>query len=110
MALIEIEHTDDAVTAEGEISYQIKNVPEIETRNMTGESVIIERCEILSYIATRIVVTLTVVLFSVLLYFGDEKLGPWVPDALLPLSILLGQYLGWSFFCSCESNAIPIQG
>ena len=92
---IEIEHTDDAVIPEAEISYQIKNVPEIEEKNITGEHAIIRWHGILNHIATRIVVALTATLFSALLYFGDEKLGSWVPVVAMLLSILLGQYMGW---------------
>ena len=95
MALIEIDHVDDDVTAEGEISYQIKNIPEIAIKNINAEMAILKWFRILYHRVTRIAVLLAALVFSVLLYLGDETIKPWLHVGALPLSILLGQYLGW---------------
>ena len=95
MALIEINHSDDNVTADGEISYQIKNIPEIEVKNITAERAILKWFRILNHGVTRIAVILAALVFSALLYMGDETIGSWLFVGAPPLSILLGQYLGW---------------
>jgi len=93
MALIEMEQVGTSV--EPDISYQIKNIPEIRVKNLLGERTVLRWFRALNHWLTRILVAFLASVFIALVPSGDGSDVSWA-SPMMVLTVLLLQYAGWS--------------